>query len=113
MSNVLEKTFDAMPSEHRDTSKTLRTTDSAKNPEEVMETYYFVLQDKLFSLFHLLDEGQPNANHKIIAKMAKSGKLKSILTTNFDVLIERALDDEGVSYKVICTNEEFKEYFLK
>lgn len=76
-----------------------------------METYYFILQDKLFSLFQLLEAGEPNANHKLIAKLANQGKLKTILTTNFDIFIERALDAEGVPYKVICTDEEYRDFY--
>jgi len=110
MSNVLEETFNAVPEEHQGIARKLRTSDNARSPEEVMETYYFVLQKKLFSLFELLNEGEPNANHRIIAKMALQGKVRSILTTNFDEFIERALDDEGVQYRAICTSDEFKQY---
>ena len=110
MSNVLEETFNAVPEEHQGIAKKLRTSDNARSPEEVMETYYFVLQKKLFSLFELLNEGEPNANHRIIAKMVKQGKVRCILTTNFDEFIERALDDEGVQYTAICTSDEFKQF---
>lgn len=71
MSNVLEETFKAVPEEHQAAAKKLRTSDASRSPEEVMETYYFVLQNKLFELFELLNEGEPNANHRIVAKMAK------------------------------------------
>jgi len=110
MSDVLEETFNAVPEEHQKIAKKLRTSDNHRNPEEIMETYYFVLQKKLLSLFQLLNEGEPNANHRIIAKMVKHGQLRSILTTNFDEFIERALDAEGIKYRVICTSEEFQEY---
>jgi hypothetical protein len=108
MSTVLEETFKAVPDEHQKIARKLSTSDATRSPEEVMETYYFVLQDKLFDLFQLLNEGTPNANHRIIAKLAKAGKLQSVLTTNFDEFIERALEEEGVLYQVICTTEEFK-----
>lgn len=38
----------------------------------------------------------PNSNHRLIAKLCQRKKLKTICTTNFDVLIERALDEEGL-----------------
>jgi hypothetical protein len=110
MSNVLEETFKAVPETHQGIARKLRTSDATRSPEEVMETYYFVLQKKLFSLFQLLNEGEPNANHKIIAKLAKHKKIRSIMTTNFDEFIERALDEEGVRYNVLCTAGEFEEY---
>jgi len=43
--------------------------------------------------------------------MAKEGRICTILTTNFDEFIEQALDDEAIKYRVICTNEEYREYF--
>ncbi len=110
MSNVLDLTFKAVPREHLKIARKLRTSDASRSPEEVMETYYFVLQKQLFSLFEILNEGEPNGNHRIIAKMAKEGKLRSIMTTNFDEFIERALDEERIPYKVICTSIEFQEY---
>mmetsp|Transcript_3585 Transcript_3585/g.7702 ORF Transcript_3585/g.7702 Transcript_3585/m.7702 type:complete len:922 (+) Transcript_3585:112-2877(+) len=111
MTQLLQLTFHAMPAEHQEDVAKLHTSDNSRNPEEVMETYFFILQEKLFSLFELLEAGEPNANHKAIARMAKHGKLKTILTTNFDIFIERALDAEGVPYKVICTDEEYKDYY--
>ncbi len=110
MSDVLEETLKAVPDDLQHVAEKLRTIDSYRRPEEVMETYYFILEEKLFDVFKLLNEGKPNTNHRAIAKMAKGGKITTILTTNFDEFIEQALDDEGVHYKVICTNEEFKEY---
>lgn len=110
MSDVLEETLNAIPEELQHAAEKLRTTDSYRRPEDIMETYHFVLQNKLFDVFKLLNEGRPNANHRTIAKMAKKGKLSAILTTNFDEFIEQALDEERIAYKVVCTNEEYKEY---
>lgn len=51
-----------------------------------------------------LRSGSPNAVHRAIATMATNGKLTTIVTVNFDSLIERALEDIGcrsdVHYKV-------------
>ena len=110
MSDILEETLNAVPDELQHVAKKLRTTDSYRRPEDIMETYHFVLQNKLFDVFKLLNEGRPNANHRTIAKMAKKGKLRAILTTNFDEFIEQALDEERIAYKVVCTSEEYKEY---
>jgi len=41
-----------------------------------------------------------NEGHRRIAWLAKHGVVRAIVTTNFDQLIERALDDEGVRYQV-------------
>jgi hypothetical protein len=45
----------------------------------------------------------PTAAHVAIAKMVKRGYFKIILTTNFDRLLERALEAEGVSPSILST----------
>lgn len=41
---------------------------------------------------------QPNEIHNRIAWLAKQGVVRAVVTTNFDKLLERALDAHGVSY---------------
>lgn len=52
-----------------------------------------------------LDEGkkQPTAAHRVIAKMVASGKVRVIITTNFDRLIEQAIQEEGVTPTIISS----------
>jgi hypothetical protein len=45
----------------------------------------------------------PTAAHKAIARLVADGRVRVILTTNFDRLLERALDDVGISPVVIAT----------
>lgn len=44
----------------------------------------------------------PSAAHRAIAKLMKQGYVKVIITTNFDRLMERALEAEGVAPQVIA-----------
>ncbi len=64
--------------------------------------------DKLLDVFA---GGEPNTNHILIAKLVKAGYLKTIVTTNFDTLIEKALEQEewiaGRDYEVVYKEEEF------
>jgi tetratricopeptide (TPR) repeat protein len=57
-------------------------------------------------------QGQPNSNHILLAKLAKTGYINLICTTNFDLLIEKAFEAEGLiqnrNFKVYSTNQEFK-----
>lgn len=46
---------------------------------------------------------QPTAAHRAIARLVAKGYIRVILTTNFDRLIERAIEDEGVAPTVIST----------
>lgn len=43
----------------------------------------------------------PTKAHRAIAKLAKSGYIRVILTTNFDRLLEKSLDDERVTYQIV------------
>lgn len=49
---------------------------------------------------------KPTDAHKAIADLAKRGYFKVIITTNFDRLMESALDEIGVQYQVICHESE-------
>jgi len=57
-------------------------------------------------ILQIFQKGEPNTNHILIAKLAKSGYLRTICTTNFDLLIERALEKEGLR-----ENVDFERYY--
>ncbi|MEK7484038.1 MAG: tetratricopeptide repeat protein [Planctomycetota bacterium] len=63
-----------------------------------------------FECFRALEEGEPNANHKYLAKMAKAGCLKYIITMNFDLFIEQGMEREGLSYRVYRNEKEFAAF---
>ncbi|MEV6173139.1 SIR2 family protein [Streptomyces sp. NPDC051954] len=44
---------------------------------------------------------QPTAAHRAIARLVKRGAIRVILTTNFDRLMERALEEVGISPQVV------------
>ena len=50
----------------------------------------------------------PTLAHKTIAKLAKLGYIRIILTTNFDRLIEKALEEEGVVPDIISSDDSLK-----
>ena len=50
----------------------------------------------------------PTAAHKAIASLVKSGYIRMILTTNFDRLLEIALDEQGITPDVISTDDALK-----
>lgn len=53
-----------------------------------------------FRALQSLDVNVRNAGHDALAHLARNGTLAAILTTNFDRLIEQALDAVGVEYEV-------------
>ena len=61
--------------------------------------------DGYFTVLDVLDADQTNANHQALAALAKLGRLKAIVTTNFDTLIERACRDAGVAVTVLTGHD--------
>ena len=56
----------------------------------------------------LAAEGSPPVTpaHTALAQLVASGRVRVIITTNFDRLIERALDTAGVSAQVITSSRQ-------
>lgn len=44
--------------------------------------------------------------HRLVAKMVKKNVIKVILTTNFDRLMEKALEDESIDYNVVASSDD-------
>jgi hypothetical protein len=66
----------------------------------------------LHSYFEPTDEEReqglkmPTAAHRSIASLVKDGYIKVIITTNFDRLIESALEEQGVTPSVVSTDDD-------
>lgn len=111
-----------------ETLRLLRTQEEEKNVKysvEEMETYYkekyegatysdvigglFPSQEEQREFLKAFFEGKsPGRAHKLIAEWVKQGLVRFIITTNFDPLIEHALDEIGLKgkYSVISTGEQ-------
>lgn len=65
-------------------------------------------------LVALYRAGQPTAAHRLIARLMRQGYLRSAFTTNFDLLIERALLAEGMArskdYRRLVNLRDFGNY---
>ena len=57
-------------------------------------------------ILDIFKDGEPNTNHILIARLAKKGYFKIIFTTNFDMLLEKALEKEGLR-----RHEDFQVYY--
>jgi tetratricopeptide (TPR) repeat protein len=60
--------------------------------------------DRLFEIFAL---GIPNANHLLLAKLVIAHTLETIVTTNFDQLIERSLGSENHDVQTLSQAADF------
>ncbi len=65
------------------------------------------------SILDLFELGEPNTTHIFIAKLAKFGYIRTIVTTNFDLLIEKALEQEGLKEGVDFSKYYTEEHFSK
>ena len=63
-------------------------------------------------LLKIFEFGEPNSTHLLLAKLAKLRYVKTICTTNFDNLIETALEYEGMKrglhYRLFANEKEFE-----
>jgi hypothetical protein len=51
---------------------------------------------------------EPTKAHRAIAELAKNGYIKVVITTNFDRLLEKSLNDIGVKYQVISNESDIE-----
>jgi len=63
--------------------------------EAFVESIYRNEASIVSTLCKVFQVGSPKKNHLIIAKLVGKGIMRSVLTTNFDLLIERALEAQG------------------
>jgi tetratricopeptide (TPR) repeat protein len=71
--------------------------------------------DKIFEIYNpeaYKPNVEPNTNHMMLAKLVVTGKVRTIVTTNFDQLIEKALrqldKQAGLDYDVVYREEDFE-----
>jgi tetratricopeptide (TPR) repeat protein len=87
-----------------DKKKTIVDSNLSLPFEAFMET---ILENTdISTILEIFQNGEPNTNHILLAKLAKKGYLKTIFTTNFDLLLEKALQKEGLK-----ENVDFKRYY--
>jgi len=64
-------------------------------------------------IYDIYELGAPNTNHFLLAKLMQAGFINTIVTTNFDRLIEKAMEtgedeDKGKDYDVFYKEEQFR-----
>lgn len=99
--------------------KTLDVKDSNSkkilNSNLPFESFIQTLTDEVNvdSILDIFLKGEPNINHELIAGLINKGLVKTILTTNFDTLIEKALNNlgliKGENFRVYSTEKEFEK----
>ncbi len=87
----------------------LREEEGKLPPEYVSEIISDRIGESYFEVLQGLEGDIPNQIHLWLATLAKIGKIKLIITTNFDTLIEKAFKMVGASIKVYVDPKEYKE----
>ncbi len=59
------------------------------------------------ALFDVFNGNEPALAHLLLARLAERGLVRTIVTTNFDTLLEDALADRGIGFDVYSKDEEF------
>ena len=84
-----------------------RETAAAAQPDLQAQLAEESLGEHYFALFEPLDIETWNDGHAALAAIAATGLLRAVVTTNFDRLIELALDAAGVRPTVYCEPDDF------
>lgn len=84
-----------------------RETAAAAQPDLQAQLAEESLGEHYFAVFEPLDIETWNDGHAALAALAATGLLRAVVTTNFDRLIELALDEAGVHASVYCAPEDF------
>ncbi|MDE1888884.1 MAG: SIR2 family protein [Planctomycetota bacterium] len=82
--------------------------DEIMNSNLPFEAFIEVISEStnISKILDIFKDGNPNTNHNLIASLAKHSFLNTIVTTNFDLLIEKALENEGLK-----RDDDFKVYY--
>ena len=94
------------------TYRFLETYKERKVPfEAFMQTVIEISEDE--QILEIFEYGLPNFNHHFIANLCSKGYVREVFTTNFDTLIEKALEHAGLQrdrdFLVFGTESEFKK----
>ena len=78
-------------------------------PEFVAELITNRIGESYFEVLQALEGDTPNLVHLWLATLAKAGFIKSIITTNFDTLIERAFQVVGAPLRVFVESIDYEK----
>lgn len=88
----------------------LQHLSSSACPETIASCICREGSDGYWECLQAWKEVEVNINHKYLARMARAGNVRYILTTNFDMFLEQAFQQEGLRYQVYRSEEEFASF---
>lgn len=78
------------------------------NYSDILENLCPTREERRRFLEKYFIDKEPSESHFLIADLVKKGLIKVILTTNFDRLMENALETEGIHPTIVSSEEELK-----
>jgi tetratricopeptide (TPR) repeat protein len=82
-------------------------TEGRLPPEFMAETIATRFPETYFDVLQCLDSEVPNEVHLTLAALARAGRLKAIVTTNFDRTVEQAFANAAVPLEIHFRPEDF------
>jgi len=109
-SQLVEYILNKLPIKIKDNEEILETIINGKKVLKIpFESFIEILSKNsdVEPIIELFKEGESNAAHHFIAKLAKYDFVKTIITTNFDLLLENALEAENINYEKYFDEKQF------
>ena len=103
-----EKKLDTLPENHYEEIENWYLGHqelSKQGYSEILEILYPGEMERREYLKQFFGNVQPGESHRQLAEMVQKQLVRYIFTTNFDDLIEKALDERGVDYDVIYSDD--------
>jgi tetratricopeptide (TPR) repeat protein len=82
-------------------------------PDWVAEKIVHTIGSEYFEVLRCIDSDRPNANHLALAELAATGKLRAVITTNFDRTIEAAFRAGKIAYDVRADTDAVRELLAR
>lgn len=76
-------------------------------PFEKFMEFVFGFAESELSLLEIFKEGIPNSFNHLLAYLLQNGRLKNVMTTNFDLLLEKACSSCNVNISSLYSEENF------
>ncbi|MFX0090692.1 MAG: tetratricopeptide repeat protein [Candidatus Hodarchaeota archaeon] len=106
---LTEEAREYIPDINNLTEKIKKREEEGKLPPEfVAELITERFGESYFEVLQALEGETPNQVHFWLATLAKAGLVKTIITTNFDTLIERAFKSLGVPLRVLVEPKDYE-----
>src|SRR5579864_4841273 len=94
---------------HRALAELSRLAPETMRLEVVIRILMEIVGDKGLTPLQELSVGTPTTSHRFLAACLQSGIIGTVITTNFDTLIEQACADLGIQARTLVEDDDYRE----